>query len=74
MDKAETGEQGYDPMNKPRNPLEAIKRTWRKSKTQSGHLTGRYGYDPDTGLEIVERSNQTVQAAKDLAESEKKSK
>lgn len=52
------------------NPLEAVKRSWRIAGVQAAHLTGRYGYDPITGLPVAETSNQPIQAAKDRVNQE----
>ena len=61
----------YDPNNRPTNPLEAVKRAFRKAGVQVGDVTGRLGYDPQTGLPVVESSNQPIQAAKDRVEKSK---
>lgn len=64
----------YDPSNRPKNPLEAVKRAWSKVGVQAGDLTGKLGYDPLTGLPVVETSNQPIQAAKDRVEKSKQDK
>lgn len=62
-----TANSGVENPNRPRNILDAIKKSWRDAKVQAGHMTGRYGYDPVTGLPVAEPSSQPIQAARDMA-------
>jgi len=69
MGSNEGGLKDYDPLTRPKSPLEGIRRAIRKAGVggglQAGDLTGRLGYDPVTGLPIAETSNQPIQATRD---------
>ncbi len=54
-----------------KNPLDAIQRTQRITGVKTGHLTGHYGYDAETGDLVVDTSSQPIQSAKDRFQAKK---